>query len=183
MFMVIHFFSGSFAVLNYITDLVIVAGAFFSGYRWYDRRQKNRQAKEDAAEQTRIDTIVKASVDASILRVMTNVDTLVEKSVKDELSNVNDRMNKQDAVLAVLEHEVTFNDGSSMKDSQKRTENAINLAATALEGLRESMISQKEIMHGQSVIIEKIEMRQNDLANTMASHIGAHSGLPDSGKN
>ena len=182
MIMLVHFFPESYAVLNYLTDIVIVIGAFYSGYRWYAKRQQSRQDKEDAEEQNRIDVIVKAAVDASILRVMSNVDSLVEKSVTSELSEVNERMNKQDTVLAVLEHEVTFNDGSSMKDSQNRTENAIALAAKALEGLREGQITQREMMHGQSVAIGKIEIRQNDLANTMASHIGAHGGLPGTGK-
>ena len=176
--MLLHFFPQSYAVLNYLTDVVILIGAFYSGYRWYARRQEKRQEKEDSEEQLRIDTIVKAAVDASILRVMTNVDTLVEKSVKEELTEVTYKIAKQDEVLARVEHEVTFNNGSSMKDSQRRMEATLSLAATALEGLRAGQAAQKEMLRGQSVSIEKVEIRQNDLANTMSAHIGAHQGLP-----
>jgi len=183
MLMLVHIFHN--VSLNYLADLITVLGAFYGGYRFFESRQKKNQERRDKEEQDNLVATVNTVVEASVLKIMTGVDSLVEKSVKEELSEVNEKIKHHGEVLHRVEHEVTFNDGSSMKDSQKRTETLLNKIAVGMDALHDGSIRQEQITKQQAGTISKIEERQgetidtiNKVSTNLASHLGAHEGLP-----
>jgi urease gamma subunit len=185
MLMLIHLFGGSYTALNYVADLITVLGAFYAGYRFFESRQIKRQEKKDKKEKEELIATVNTVVDASVIKLMTSVDSLVEKSVKEELAEVNDKIKNHGEMLHRVEHEVTFNDGSSMKDSQKRTEALLNKMAIAVDAVHDTQIRREQDQKAQSETLEKIDKRGeananaiNRVSNTLAGHLGAHEGLP-----
>lgn len=183
--MLIHWFTGSYGAINYLTDVVILIGAFYSGYKFFDRRQEKKQQKREKKATEDLLATVTTVVEASVRELMTHVNSIVEKSVKEELSDVNDRITHQAEVLHRVEHEVTFNDGTSMKDSQKRTESLLNKVAISLDSVHDVQIRREQDQKAVSETINRIEIRQekdstsiDKLSTGLAAHLGAHEGLP-----
>ena len=177
----IGFFHGTYWYLNYVVDLVILFGAIFGGIRGTLEFQKRRAAKKDAEEQSAIDAYVKAAVEVSITKVLTTVDDQVSKNVAEQLQEVKEQIILVAGTVEKVRAETTKNGGASMKDSQDRVEANVNRLLTGQE-------VQREILRNQDIKIEDISIIQqknvdglSDLKIAMASHIGAHVGLPEKG--
>ncbi len=83
------------------------------------------------------------------------------------LTEINGRLDSQDAVLSDVQHEVTLNNGSSVKDSVNRIEESQILTKTALEVTQAATTKTLERM------AEEITTIRIDLSE----HLGVHKGM------
>ena len=158
-----------------VVSSIVGLGAFVWGViktyqAWVNSRTRKRESEEDAEIQKKIQAVV----DTSVTKMLTRVDDIVHTSVADQLAIL-------DKKIEEVHNETHNNGGSSMKDAQDRMEASLARLLTGQDVQRAILKNQDEKIGEISETLEKRGADITDLKIAMASHIGAHLGLPEKG--
>jgi hypothetical protein len=159
-----------------LAGLAALGWGIFKGYEgWKKLRAKKRQAEEDVE----IEKKIQAVVEVSLTKILTKVDDAIHATVADSLADINERLGVLDQQVGEVHNETHNNGGSSMKDSQDRTEGyVIQLLENQAANQQLFIAAEKRLDSVVGVVNangESIATLQQDFSK----HIGAHEGLPE----
>ena len=177
--MLLHFFHGSYFWFNYLVDIAILVGAFFTGTKWVETRRKKREKKKKENLQLIIrDGVIKSLSETLPDAVADELDATLDDAVDGAVKDLFGGMQRQ---LEFIVGQVGRNGGASLRDSQDRTETAVHDMATKMSTVATNQEVFRVMLENQQDQMDKSGKRQElntveitDLSISFAKHLGRH---------
>jgi Asp-tRNA(Asn)/Glu-tRNA(Gln) amidotransferase A subunit family amidase len=164
----LHIITGAYYWINYLVDIALLTGAFYSGTRWFARQAAKKQTKRDAEFGKK----VKENVATSLSVILPGaVDDFLDETLDDAVSEsvklmFGEMLQKVDTIFK----QVSDNGGKSITDSQRRLEKSNQKLLMGQEQVLQNQAVQKEAIAG-------LGTTQSRLIEAFSRHLGRHEIL------